>query len=134
MLLDLAYQRLIQGDAALSLTPTECRLIQTLARFQGVARSDRLVTILWPADESVDSIALLKVHVCKLRRKLRLSGWPSLIGTAWGRGFYLCGPVEVRDGEPPLVIPNELRPSLRRLLMSHPDEVAADQILLAVGG
>ena len=113
---------------------TECRLLKSLARCQGVATFERLVTMLWPDDRSVDSVALLRVHVCKLRQRLRRAGWPDLVGNVWGRGFFLRVPVEVRDSELPLVIPVELRSSLRQLLLSHPDEAAADRILLAVGG
>ena len=133
MLLDVAYRRLVRGDQALSLTPLQCRIVETLARRGGVVSYDHLITVLWQADEPDDAQGTLKVSVCLLRRKLRLGGWPALVVTAWGRGFYLCVPVEVRSAEPLIVIPMAMGASLRRLLWSHPDRTAADQILSVVG-
>ena len=134
LLLDLRYRQLIRGDEAQQLTRAECLILGTLSRCGGSATYERLISALWDSDdEPTDAEKTLRVQLCKLRRKLRLRGWPPLIGTVWGNGLTLGGTLKVRDHNPPVVIPAELRSSLRRLLLSHSEQAAADRILLAVG-
>jgi DNA-binding response OmpR family regulator len=85
---DFAHQEVTLDGAAVILTPTEYRLLATLARHQGqVLSSDQLIELAWD-DPSGLAPSRVKYAVLRLRRKL---GWDdaddSRIETVRGFGY-----------------------------------------------
>lgn len=71
------------------LTPKEFTLLEIMARRPNrVFTRETLISLLWPANESVDD-NLLDVHATNLRQKLEASGGRRLIQTVRGIGFVL---------------------------------------------
>jgi two-component system OmpR family response regulator len=90
LLFDPSQLTIALGDVTQSLTPTEFRLLATLAARAGkaVSRAD-LVAVAWPPGAIVHDNTL-DVYVARLRRKLRaLEGGPSLT-TVHGLGYKLA--------------------------------------------
>jgi two-component system KDP operon response regulator KdpE len=66
------------GERRLDLTPTEYRLLETLARAAGeVVPHRRLLAAGWPAERDPDPL-WLKPHLARLRRKLYEVGGPEI--------------------------------------------------------
>jgi two-component system response regulator MprA len=87
--LDPAGHRLSVEGASVSLTPTEFRLLATLAARAGSAvRRRELVAAAWPSGAIVHDNTL-DVFVGRLRRKLRALEDPALIHTVRGTGYRL---------------------------------------------
>ena len=93
------------GERQVRLTPTEFRLLYILAMNAGrVVAAPRLVEYAWGYDET--DVALLKTHVCHLRRKLGLvRGGPGDIQSVAGVGYRLDMPARggahaVTEGPP----------------------------------
>jgi DNA-binding response OmpR family regulator len=83
--IDLAHQEVSIDGSAVVLTPTEYRLLATLARHQGqVLSSDQLIELAWD-DPSGLAPSRVKYAVLRLRRKL-----------GWGEGDE--GPIETVRG------------------------------------
>jgi DNA-binding response OmpR family regulator len=83
--IDFAHQEVAIDGAAVVLTPTEYRLLATLARHQGqVLSSDQLIELAWD-DPSGLAPSRVKYAVLRLRRKL-----------GWGEGDE--GPIETVRG------------------------------------
>jgi two-component system response regulator MprA len=77
------------GDAGVALTPTEFRLLATLAGSSGKAvRRVELVRTAWPYGAVVHDNTL-DVYVARLRRKLRSLGDAPEIATVHGVGYKL---------------------------------------------
>jgi DNA-binding response OmpR family regulator len=67
------------GDAVLTLTPTEHRLLESLVRAAGdVVPHLQLARAGWPAEADPD-LLWLKPHLARLRSKLEASGGPALV-------------------------------------------------------
>jgi two-component system KDP operon response regulator KdpE len=67
------------GDAILILTPTEYRLLETLARAGGALVPHlRLARAGWPAEHDPD-LLWLKPHLARLRAKLDAAGGPAIV-------------------------------------------------------
>ena len=67
------------GDTALTLTPTEYRLLEILVRAAGdVVPHLQLARAGWPAEADPD-LLWLKPHLARLRSKLDAAGGPSLV-------------------------------------------------------
>ncbi|HSL98337.1 MAG TPA: response regulator transcription factor [Candidatus Deferrimicrobiaceae bacterium] len=67
------------GDQRLSLTPTEYRLLEVLARAGGdLVPHLRLARAGWPAEADPDPL-WLKPHLARLRRKLATAGGPPIV-------------------------------------------------------
>ncbi|HEX5590391.1 MAG TPA: response regulator transcription factor [Candidatus Limnocylindrales bacterium] len=67
------------GDTLLTLTPTEYRLLETLARANGdLVPHLRLARAGWPAEHDPD-LLWLKPHLARLRSKLDEAGGPSIV-------------------------------------------------------
>jgi two-component system response regulator MprA len=80
---------LSSGDREVALTPTEFRLLATLASRPGeVVRRRELVQAAWPAGAMVHDNTLDQ-YVARLRRKLRDLAAPTAIVTAHGVGYRL---------------------------------------------
>ncbi len=76
------------GDASLSLTPTEFRLLDVLARAGGdVVAHERLLRAGWPAENDPDPL-WLKPHLTRLRTKLADADGPVIVAIR-GVGYRL---------------------------------------------
>jgi DNA-binding response OmpR family regulator len=78
------------GGRAIDLTPTEFKVLETLARSPGRAftREEILSRVFGPGYEGTDRT--IDVHVTNLRRKLEPSGRPRYVLTAHGVGYKLA--------------------------------------------
>jgi two-component system, OmpR family, response regulator len=87
--LDPATHALLCGEASVPLTPTEFRLLGTLAARPGQAlRRRELVAAAWP-DGAIVHDNTLDVYVARLRRKLRGLDSNTSISTVHGVGYRL---------------------------------------------
>jgi two-component system, OmpR family, response regulator MtrA len=88
--IDLASMQTIAGDRQLPLTPTEFKLLRTLAGEPGrVFSRDDLLVGVWSYEPGSDT-RLVDVHVGRLRKKLEQSGVSEVtIETARGFGYRL---------------------------------------------
>ena len=76
------------GDRDVSLTPTEFRLLEALARAnEDVVPHMRLLRAGWPAEADPDPL-WLKPHLARLRAKVRLTGGPAIVAVR-GVGYRL---------------------------------------------
>jgi two-component system response regulator MtrA len=89
-IIDLASLQAIAGDRQLPLTPTEFKLLRTLAREPGrVFTRDDLLVGVWNYEPGSDT-RLVDVHVGRLRKKLEQAGVSAVsIETARGFGYRL---------------------------------------------
>lgn len=89
--IDLASVQAIAGDKQVSLTPTEFKLLRTLAAEPGrVFSRDDLLTGVWGYEPGSDT-RLVDVHVGRLRKKLEDAGAVDVtIETSRGFGYKLA--------------------------------------------
>jgi two-component system OmpR family response regulator len=87
--LDRSARAIVAGDARISLTPTEFRLLVLLTdrRGQVVTRAE-LVAAGWPSGAAVTDNTL-DTYLARLRRKLRDAGAVEAIRTCRGTGYEL---------------------------------------------
>src|SRR6266542_1220072 len=90
VIIDLGSVQAIHGDTPLPLTPTEFKLLRTLASESGrVFTRDDLLTGVWGYEPGSDT-RLVDVHVGRLRKKLQDAGVTEIaIETARGFGYKL---------------------------------------------
>lgn len=91
LVIDPDARQVTVGGKAVNLTPTEYRLLLTLAHNAGqVLTYDQILDRVWgPGYE--DSPTNVKVHIRHLRRKLESNPkQPRCIRTQWGVGYYLA--------------------------------------------
>ncbi|GAC1698701.1 MAG: MtrAB system response regulator MtrA [Candidatus Limnocylindrales bacterium] len=88
--IDLGSMQAVQGDTQLPLTPTEFKLLRTLAGEPGrVFSRDDLLTGVWGYEPGSDT-RLVDVHVGRLRKKLQDGGVTEVtIETSRGFGYRL---------------------------------------------
>jgi two-component system response regulator MprA len=87
--LDPARHSVVAEESEISLTPTEYRLLATLAsRRREVVRRAELVAAGWP-DGAIVHDNTLDAYIARLRRKLRQIGREGAIGTTHGVGYRL---------------------------------------------
>jgi two-component system OmpR family response regulator len=87
--LDPAAHAVVYGDARVALTPTEFRLLATLASRRGeVVRRAALVAAGWP-DGAIVHDNTLDAYLARIRRKLRTAGVPEAVHTSRGVGYEL---------------------------------------------
>jgi two-component system OmpR family response regulator len=87
--LDPARHSVVAEESEISLTPTEYRLLATLAsRPREVVRRAELVAAGWP-DGAIVHDNTLDAYIARLRRKLRQIGREGAIGTTHGVGYRL---------------------------------------------
>lgn len=94
--IDFESHRATVGETALKLTGYEAKILSALARNEGRTLSKNLLMdTVWVGSDADSKI--VDVYICKLRKKLREAGGnPAMIGTVWGRGYFLTGtPKEV---------------------------------------
>jgi DNA-binding response OmpR family regulator len=76
------------GDRALSLTPTEYRILEALVRAGGdLVPHLRLARAGWPAEADPD-LLWLKPHLARLRSKIRAAGGPDVVAVR-GVGYRM---------------------------------------------
>jgi DNA-binding response OmpR family regulator len=94
--LDLQAHEVKRGDVRVRLTPLEFRILHILAANEGrVVTTSRLVQHAWGHDAA--QTALLKTHVCHIRRKLHMrAGEPGYIKAVPWVGYYLTKEAESR--------------------------------------
>ena len=87
--LDLDSQSVVKGSERISLTYTEFKILELLAKNRGKIFSlDHLYQSIWN-DNAVGNDAIM-VHIKNIRKKLGdNSKNPSYIKTAWGKGYYI---------------------------------------------
>ena len=92
--IDLASVQAIAGDSQVPLTPTEFKLLRTLAAEPGrVFSRDDLLTGVWGYEPGSDT-RLVDVHVGRLRKKLQDTGVEEVqIETSRGFGYRLIATV-----------------------------------------
>jgi two-component system response regulator MprA len=89
MVLDAAAHAIVHEGERVPLTPTEFRLLATLAAKPGeVVRRAALVAAGWP-DGAIVHDNTLDAYLARIRRKLRDAGAPVAIETARGVGYVL---------------------------------------------
>jgi two-component system OmpR family response regulator len=89
VLLDPGAHALVLGDATVTLTPTEFRLVAALAARPGVVvRRPELVAAGWP-DGAIVHDNTLDAYLARIRRKLRAVGAPQAVETVRGVGYVL---------------------------------------------
>ncbi len=88
--IDLASVQAIAGERPIALTPTEFKLLRTLAQEPGrVFTRDDLLTTVWGYEPGSDT-RLVDVHVGRLRKKLQDAGVAEVaIETSRGFGYRL---------------------------------------------
>lgn len=88
--IDLASVQAIAGETHIALTPTEFKLLRTLASEPGrVFTRDDLLTTVWGYEPGSDT-RLVDVHVGRLRKKLQDAGVSDIsIETSRGFGYRL---------------------------------------------
>lgn len=84
---DFKNREIVEGDTAISLTPTEAKLLYLLMRNDsGFVHMEVLKNRLWPANQLVED--RLRVHVSRLRSKLQsLPSNKEYILTERGKGY-----------------------------------------------
>lgn len=115
-------------EATCDLSPNESALFLAIARRNGeVASYESLVGAVWPdpSAEPDGSRSTLKVMVCKIRTRMKKSGLPEVIATAWGRGYFTALPVRVLPPEGSMVVQGAGIRLIRRLIEICPDEKLA---------
>lgn len=87
--MDLTSRKVSSGGRAVSLTPTEFRILELLMRSHGeVVTRKSLCESLWEPDwEGVTNV--IEVHINRLRNKLRVGSPAQLIRTVRGKGYCL---------------------------------------------
>jgi two-component system, OmpR family, response regulator len=87
--MNLTTRKVTNGDAVISLTPTEFRILEILMRNQGKPVTRRMLCeFLWdPQWEGVTNV--IEVHINRLRTKLRIEGDQQFIQTIRGSGYML---------------------------------------------
>lgn len=89
LMLDPTTHALTAGDVTVALTPTEYRLLATLAAAPGnVVRRATLVAAGWP-DGAIVHDNTLDAYVTRIRRKLRETNMISAVETVRGVGYVL---------------------------------------------
>lgn len=84
------------APAEWGLTPSQARVFALLARRDAVSHESLRIACVGPAgSERGDS--LVKVHVSKLRRKIKPHGYG--IAVIWGQGYRLIRPAQVSEAD-----------------------------------
>jgi len=91
LLVDINAHTLSGPDAAVSLTPTEVKLLRCLAYAGGeVVPVQEMMSTVWNIDPSTGSREMVRSHIRNLRAKLKAaSGADGLLGTVHRRGYRL---------------------------------------------
>lgn len=91
LVIDRGRGRVLRGDSAINVTPTELRLLTYLAQHpnQALSRS-QILDAVWGYENTPDTDQVVTVNVRRLREKVELDpGNPSLVMTVPGIGYKL---------------------------------------------
>ena len=93
LVIDRGRVRVQRGTETINLTPTEFRLLVTLAQHPGQALSRaQIIDAVWGYGPDVESERTVNVHIRRLREKVELDpSRPALILTVPGIGYRLVG-------------------------------------------
>jgi DNA-binding response OmpR family regulator len=92
--IDFPNNRIRVGDVFTSLTPTESGLLHVLFNSQGqIVRNEALMGRVWPNEEVFEET--LRVHMHRLRRKIKVAAGRNYIYTERGAGYMFCQPKHV---------------------------------------
>ncbi|MBO7244064.1 MAG: phosphate regulon transcriptional regulator PhoB [Alphaproteobacteria bacterium] len=87
--MDFAKRRVMRGDRAVHLGPTEFRLLQYLMEKPGIVLSrESLLKLVWGGSIHVE-LRTVDVHIRRLRRALNEGGEPDIIRTVRSAGYAL---------------------------------------------
>ncbi len=89
LFLDTESQSVVKGGSVVSLTYTEYRILELLARHpKKIFSLDHIYQSVWE-EEAVGNASIM-VHIKNIRKKLGDSSRnPRYIKTAWGKGYYI---------------------------------------------
>ena len=74
---------------SIRLTPQQSEILHALYENSGVlVAREKLFGLIWKTDRPLDQDGVLKVQVCKMRKKL--AKWPFNIESIWGKGYSLA--------------------------------------------
>lgn len=89
--IDLRAHRVFWGSERIDLTPTQYRLICTLANHMGaVLTKEQMYASGWDTDYDLNVDEAVKYQIKELRRKFGKAGAQNLIETVWGVGYQLA--------------------------------------------
>lgn len=89
LVIDIARHAVTRADRPIELTPTEFKLLELLARNDGiVVTRDQIMERVWGYD-SIRGASSLDVYVSYVRKKTEEGGRPRLLHTVRGVGFVL---------------------------------------------
>ena len=87
--MDVASHRVRRGGKAISLGPTEFRLLRHFLEHPGrVFSRERLIDSVWSHDSEIDA-RTVDVHIRRLRKAMNAGGRPDLIRTVRSAGYSL---------------------------------------------
>ncbi len=87
--MDTASHRVRRGGAAISLGPTECRLLKHFLEHPGrVFSRERLLDSVWGRDSDIEP-RTVDVHIRRLRKAINVADAPDLIRTVRSAGYAL---------------------------------------------
>ena len=97
--MDFAKRRVIRGERAVHLGPTEFRLLQYLMEKPGVVLSrEALLKLVWGGSIHVE-LRTVDVHIRRLRRALNEGGEPDIVRTVRSAGYALDSSASSDDEE-----------------------------------
>jgi DNA-binding response OmpR family regulator len=79
------------------LTKQQTRLMAKLYHDRGVSRTESLISAIWydvPTGEPEYAENIIKIHISKVRKKIRATGAPFKITPVWGLGYTFERPPE----------------------------------------
>lgn len=85
-------RRMIGANGFVRVTQSEHALLMCLERRRGkMVTRDALIGALWEPDgEPEGSLGAMRVHLCRLQKKLAAVGAAGLIQNVWGSGYLLA--------------------------------------------
>ena len=97
--MDFAKRRVMRGERAVHLGPTEFRLLQYLMEKPGVVLSrEALLKLVWGGSIHVE-LRTVDVHIRRLRRALNEGGEPDIVRTVRSAGYALDSSASSDDEE-----------------------------------
>ena len=107
--IDRAKKRAVVGAESLALTPTEYRLLSTLAdRVDQVVTRQDLAQKVW-GYEDASSGRTIDVHIRRLRAKLGTTARPPVVTAVRGLGYKLSSALSDEGADPPQTTPSHRR-------------------------
>jgi DNA-directed RNA polymerase specialized sigma24 family protein len=109
MIFDAAGRQLIWNNETISLTEKECRVVEMLAKSDGLSAVE-MATRLYGPVSSYTASKRINVAITAIRKKLRCAGWPAFIKTLTDPKYQIEGRLEV------IGVTRSLTPELREMI------------------